>query len=96
MAMVQQTFQEMEDREKINERTSRRISRNVQINPFITHSEIKTNLGGAGINISKDTISKLSFKITKKSAFTENQTCQRLIKSLLKLMKRKVCSFEKK
>ena len=28
---------------KINERTSRGISRNVQINPFITRSEIKTD-----------------------------------------------------
>ena len=29
---------------KINERTSRWISRNLQINPFITRSEIKTDL----------------------------------------------------
>ena len=36
---------------KINERTSRRVSRNVQINPFITRSEIKTDLEGAGINV---------------------------------------------
>ncbi len=43
---------------KINERTSRWISRNVQINPFITRSEIKTDLEGAGINVSKDTISR--------------------------------------
>ena len=42
---------------KINECTSRWISRNVQINPFIIHSEIKTDLEGAGINVSKDTIS---------------------------------------
>ena len=43
---------------KINERTSRWISRNVQINPFITRSEIKTDLEGTGINASKDTISR--------------------------------------
>ena len=43
---------------KINERTSRWISRNVQINPFITRSEIKTDLEGAGINVSKNTISR--------------------------------------
>ena len=43
---------------KINERTSRWISRNVQINPFITRSEIKTDLEGARINVSKDTISR--------------------------------------
>ena len=36
---------------KINERTSRWISRNVQINLFITCSEIKTDLEGAGINV---------------------------------------------
>ena len=36
---------------KINERTSRGISRNVQINPFITRSKIKTDLEGAGINV---------------------------------------------
>ena len=62
------------------------INRNVQITPFIIRSEIKTDPEGAGINVSKDTISRalyhirLSFKITKKSAFTENQTCQRPIK----------------
>ena len=37
---------------KITERTSRWISRNVQINPFINCSEIKTDLEGAGINLS--------------------------------------------
>ena len=42
---------------KINARTSRWISRNVQINPFITRPEIKTDLECAGINVSKDTIS---------------------------------------
>ena len=30
----------------------------MQINPFITRSEIKTDLEGAGINLSKDTISR--------------------------------------
>ena len=43
---------------KINERTSRWICRNVQINTFITRSEIKIDLEGAGINVSKDTISR--------------------------------------
>ena len=47
---------------KINECTSRWISRNVQINPFITCSEIKTNLEGAGINIRKDTISRALYR----------------------------------
>ena len=47
---------------KINERTSRWISRNVQINPFITRSEMKTDLGGAGINVSKDTISRALYR----------------------------------
>ena len=47
---------------KINERTSRWISRNVQINPFITRSEIKTDLVGAGINVSKDTISIAQYR----------------------------------
>ena len=36
---------------KINERNSRWISRYVQINPFITRSEIKTDFEGAGINV---------------------------------------------
>ena len=48
---------------KINERTSRWISRNVQINPFITRSEIKTDLECAGINVSRDTISTALFRI---------------------------------
>ena len=43
---------------KINERTSRWISKNVQINAFIARSEIKTDLDGAGINVSKDTMSR--------------------------------------
>ena len=43
---------------KMNDCTSRWISRNVQINPLITRSEIKTDLEGAGINVSKDTISR--------------------------------------
>ena len=30
----------------------------MQINPFITRSEIRTDLEGAGINVSKDTISR--------------------------------------
>ena len=47
---------------KINKRTSRWISRNVQINPFITRSEIKTDLEGAGINVSKDTISRALYR----------------------------------
>ena len=43
---------------KINKRTSKWISRNVQINRFITRSEIKTDLEGARINVSKNTISR--------------------------------------
>ena len=43
---------------KIKERTSRCIDWNVQINAFITRSEIKTDLEGAGINLSDDTISR--------------------------------------
>ena len=46
----------------INEHTSRWISRNVQINAFITHSEIKIDLEGAGINVSKDTISRALYR----------------------------------
>ena len=76
---------------KINQRTSRWISRNVQINPFIKRSEIKTDIEGAGINLSKYTISsisyRLSFKITKKNAFTKNQSCQRPIKVCRNLWK---------
>ena len=34
----------------------------MQINPFITHSEIKTDLEGAGINVSKDTISRVLYR----------------------------------
>ena len=47
---------------KINERTSRWISRNVQINAFITRSEIKTDLEGAGIYVSKNTISRALYR----------------------------------
>ena len=47
---------------KINECTSRWISRNVQINPFITRSEIKIDLEGDGINVSKDTISRALYR----------------------------------
>ena len=47
---------------KINERASRWISRNVQLNPFITRSEIKTDLEDAGINLSKDTISRALYR----------------------------------
>ena len=47
---------------KINECTSRWISRTVQIDLFITHSEIKTDLEGAGINVSKDTISRALYR----------------------------------
>ena len=45
-----------------NTRTSRLISRNVQINPLITRSEIKTELEGAGINVSKDNISRALYR----------------------------------
>ena len=34
----------------------------MQINPFITRSEIKTDLEGAGINVSKDTISRALYR----------------------------------
>ena len=47
---------------KINERTLRWISRNVQINPFITRSKIKTDLEGVRINVSKDTISRALYR----------------------------------
>ena len=47
---------------KINERTSRWINRNVQINPFIIRSEIKTDLEGARINVSKDTICRALYR----------------------------------
>ena len=47
---------------KINERTSRWSSRNVQINPFIILSEIKTDLEGTGINVSKDNISRALYR----------------------------------
>ena len=47
---------------KINETTSRWISRNVQINHFITRSEIKTDLEGAGSNVSKDTICRALYR----------------------------------
>ena len=43
---------------KINEVTSRWICRNVQINAFITRSEINNDLEGARINVKKDTISR--------------------------------------
>ena len=47
---------------KINEPTSRWISRNVQINPFFTGSEIKTDFEGTGIHVSKDTISRALYR----------------------------------
>ena len=47
---------------KINARTSRWICRNVQINPFITRSEIKTDLEGTEINVSKDTINRALYR----------------------------------
>jgi transposase len=43
---------------KLNESNSRWISRKVQKDPFITRSEIQTDLKGAGIDVSKDTISR--------------------------------------
>ena len=47
---------------KINECTSRWICRNAQINAFITRSEIKTDREGAGINVTKDTISRALYR----------------------------------
>ena len=38
------------------------ISRNVQINPFITRSDIKTDLEGARINVSKGIISRALYR----------------------------------
>ena len=61
MATVQQTFQETKDREK-NELTSRGISRNMQINPFITRSEIKTESEGAGIDVCKDAFNRALYR----------------------------------
>ena len=43
---------------EINERTSK----NVQINTFITRCDIKTDVESAGINESKDTISKALYR----------------------------------
>ena len=48
---------------KINERTSRWISRNVEKTPIVIRSEIKTDLDGAGINVSKDIISRTLYRI---------------------------------
>ena len=47
---------------KINERTSKWTSRNVQINAFLTRSEIKTDLEGARINESKDISSRALYR----------------------------------
>ena len=47
---------------KMKKRTSRLISRNLEINLFITRSEIKTDLEGTGINASKDTISRVLYR----------------------------------
>ena len=47
---------------KINEHTSRLIRRNMQINDFITRPEMKTDLEGAGINVSKDTVSRALYR----------------------------------
>ena len=34
----------------------------MQINPFITRSEIKTDFEGAGISVSKDTICRVQYR----------------------------------
>ena len=47
---------------KINKHILKWISRNVQINPFITRSEIKTDLEDAGIYVTKDTISRALYR----------------------------------
>ena len=62
MATVQQTLSKNGRPRKINYRASKWISRNVQINPFITRSEIKTDLEGAGISVSKDTTSRALYR----------------------------------
>ena len=86
---------------KINERTSRWISRNVQINAFINRSENKTDLEGAGINVSKDTISRALYRTgfhlrsPRKEPFPENQTCQRPIKVCRNLWKENMQFWEK-
>ena len=100
MASVQQTFQEMEDREK-NERTSRWISRNVQITPFITRSEIKTDLEGTGINVRKDTISRALYRIGFHSRSPRKVSLLKTkhVKDRLRFVEtygRKVCSFGKR
>ena len=86
---------------KINKRTSRWISRNVQINPFISRSEIKTDLEGAGINASKDTISRTLYRTgfhsrsPRKVPLPKTKHVKDRLK-LSKLMKRKICSFGKR
>ena len=47
---------------KINENTSKWISRNVQINAFITRSGIKIDLEGGRINVRKDTIYRVLYR----------------------------------
>ena len=86
---------------KINERTSRWISRNVQINPFITRSEIKTDIEGAGINVSKDTISRPLYRTgfhsrsPRKVPLLKTKHVKDRLK-FAKLIKRKGCSFGKR
>ena len=80
---------------KKNERTSRWISRNVQINAFITRSEILTDLEGAGINVSKYTISRPLYRTgfhsrsPRKVPLLKTQTCQRPIRVCQNLWKEK-------
>ena len=77
---------------KMNERTSRWISRNVLINPFNTRSEIKTDLEGAGIKVSKDTISRALYRTgfhsrSPRKVLLLKTKCQRPIKVCRNLWK---------
>ena len=86
---------------KINERTSRWISRNEQINPFITRSKIKTDLRGAGINVSKDTISRALYRTGFHSRSPRKVPLLKTkhVKDRLKFVEtyeRKMCSFGKR
>ena len=86
---------------KINERTSRWISRNVQINAFIIRSEIKTDLEVAGINASKDTISRVLYCTGFHSRSPRKVPLLKTkhVKDRLKFVgtyEKKICSFGKK
>ena len=77
---------------KMNECTSRWISRNVQINPFITRSEIKTDHQGARINVSKDTISRALYRTGFHSRSPRKGPLVKTVKDRLKFIE----TYEKK